>query len=211
MSGARIVHVTRVLAAMLALGAMVASCGIGNDDTPRNIPEIDQMPLGVSDDSGAGATTGTARVYLLAPEVVGQTTSLEAVARDVDETPSAVLEALLAGPNAGELDLQYRTALPVDLRVLSTSSRGGVLVIDLSRELLQLSGQVLIAAVAQLVFTGSEVPGVGSVKILVEGADQQWPAGNGEVQSAPLTVYDYPGLVPSAQPAYPAIPSPSQP
>lgn len=211
MGGVRIVRATRVLSAMLALGVMLSACGIGNDDTPRNIPEIDQMPLGVGGDSGAGAATGTARVYLLAPEVVGQTTSLEAVARDVDETPSAVLEALLAGPNAGELDLQYRTALPVDLRVLSTTSRGGVLVIDLSRELLQLSGQVLVAAVAQLVFTGSEVPGVRSVKILVEGADQQWPAGNGEVQSAPLTVYDYPGLVPSAQPAYPAIPSPPQP
>ena len=31
------------------------------------------------------------------------------------------------------------------------------------------------------------------------------------LQSEPLTVYDYPGLVVSAQPAYPAIPTPSQP
>jgi hypothetical protein len=49
------------------------------------------------------------------------------------------------------------------------------------------------------------------VKILVDGADQQWPAGDGALQSEPLTVYDYPGLVVSAQPAYPAIPTPSQP
>lgn len=200
-----------VIASIVVASSVVTACGIGNDDTPRDIPEVDQLPLGVGGDSNAGATTGTARVYLLAPEVDGQTSTLEAVARDVDETPSQVLAALLAGPNAGELDLQYRTALPVDLRVLSATSRGGVLVIDVSRELLQLSGEVLVSAVAQLVFTGSEVPGVQSVKILVEGADQQWPAGNGEVQSTPLTVYDYPGLVPSAQPAYPAIPSPSQP
>ena len=68
-----------------------------------------------------------------------------------------------------------------------------------------------MAAVAQIVFTASEVDGVESVNILINGADQQWPSGNGELQSAPLTVYDYPGLVQSSQPAYPAIPTPVQP
>jgi spore germination protein GerM len=83
--------------------------------------------------------------------------------------------------------------------------------IDVSQGLLQLSGQVLVAAVAQIVFTGAEIDGVRSVSISVEGAPQRWPVGSGELQSAPLTVYDYPGLVPSAQPAYPAIPTPTQP
>jgi hypothetical protein len=59
------------------------------------------------------------------------------------------------------------------------------------------------------VFTSSEIEGVRSVKIVVDGADQQWPAGNGALQSSPLTVYDFPGLVPSAQPDYPATPTPT--
>ena len=130
----------------------------------------------------------------------------------VSERPAIdLLTALFAGPNVVELDSQFRTALPAGVQLLSTTRRGGVLRVDVSKEMGQLSGEVLVAAVAQIVFTASEVDGVESVNILINGADQQWPSGNGELQSAPLTVYDYPGLVQSSQPAYPAIPTPVQP
>ena len=154
---------------------------------------------------------GSARVYLLSPELPGQAQSLEAVARDVNETPTALLGALFAGPNAAESTRQVGTALPTGTVLLGTRMQGSVLRVDVSEDLLQLSGEVLVAAVAQIVFTAAELEGVRSVKLLVKGTDQQWPAGNGELETTPLTIYDYPGLVPSAQPAYPAIPSPNQP
>ena len=198
--------------ALFAGGLLVlAACGISNDADPRDIAPRDQLPLGLGNDSNAGAATGTAKVYLLGPEAAGQVATLQPVARDVLESPTELLNALLAGPNVGELEHQLHTALPSGLQLLSTNLRGGLLVIDVTKDLQQLSGQVLISAIAQIVFTCSEVTGTRSVKILVEGADQQWPRGNGEVQSDPLTVYDYPGLVQSAQPAYPAIPTPIQP
>ena len=107
--------------------------------------------------------------------------------------------------------IQFRTAVPADTELLDVRLRGGVLLIDVSKGLLELSGEVLVAAVAQIVFTGAEVESVRSVSISVDGQPQLWPAGNGDLQSDPLTIYDYPGLVPSAQPEYPAIPTPSQP
>jgi hypothetical protein len=55
------------------------------------------------------------------------------------------------------------------------------------------------------------LPGVSSVAITVDGSPQQWPAGSGELQSEPLTRYDFPGLVQSSQPAFPPVPSPTQP
>lgn len=200
----------RQLVALVSAGLLFAACGISTDANPRNIPAVDQEQLGVAADRSAGAATGTARVYLLAPEAAGQSQVLQAVARDVDESATDLLTALFAGPNADELEGQFRTALPAGIQLLSTRRRGAVLRVDISKDLLQLSGQVLMAAVAQIVFTASELDGVQSVKILIEGADQQWPAGNGELQSDPLTTYDFPGLVQSAQPAYPAIPSPTQ-
>ncbi|MDO8391840.1 MAG: GerMN domain-containing protein [Actinomycetota bacterium] len=201
----------RMITAVLAMFGLLGACGISSDSEPRDIAPADQLPLGIGTDTGAGAATGTAKVYLLGPEVLGQATTLQAVARDVNETPTQLLTALFAGPNSGELDQQLRTALPTGLSLLSTQVRAGVLVIDVSKDLQQLSGQALISAVAQIVFTCAELSIARPVKILVEGADQQWPRGNGEVQSEPLTVYDYPGLVQSAQPRYPAIPTPSQP
>ena len=82
---------------------------------------------------------------------------------------------------------------------------------SVSPEVLQLSGDDVVDALAQMVFTASEAQGVRAVRVLVDGNPRQWPTGNGELRDAPLTVYDFPGKVASAQPAYPAIPTPTTP
>ena len=192
----------------MLLVLFATGCGISADDGPRDIPAADQVELGVGGDGNAGAAIGTARVYFLSPEVVGQAALLASVARDVAETPTELLLALLAGPNQTEQSNQFRTAIPVGTELIDARRQGFVLRVDLSDNVLELSGQVLIAAIAQIVFTASEIDGVRGVTILVAGADQQWPVGSGELRSRPLTVYDYPGLVPSSQPDYPAFPSP---
>ena len=199
----------RFLLLLLAISA--TGCGIASDDGPRDIPAADQVELGLGGDSNAGAAIGTARVYFLSPEVVGQAALLESVARDVAETPTAMLQALLAGLNQTEQANQFRTALPVGTELLDARRQGFVLRVDLSDAVLELSGEVLITALAQIVFTASEIQGVRGVRIMVAGADQQWPVGSGELTSTPLTIYDYPGLVPSSQPDYPAFPSPTAP
>ena len=84
----------------------------------------------------------------------------------------------------------------------------GTLVVDVSDQLLDLSANSLIDAVAQIVFTASKVDGVQRIDLVVDGKSRQWPAGDGELQADPLTVYDYPGFIESTQPDFPAIPSP---
>ena len=78
---------------------------------------------------------------------------------------------------------------------------------DMSGEILELAGSTLRDAVAQIVFTASELDGVRTVRILVDGQQHDWPDGTGRLQSRPLSVYDYPGLAESAQPPYPPVPS----
>lgn len=201
----------RATATAVAAITLVGGCSISPDSAPRDIPVLQQDELLAPSDREAGAATGTARIFLLSPDSGGQSTSIVAVPRDVAETPIALLEALTAGPNDDELDGKYRTAIPTDVVVRSAQLRGGTLVVDMSAGLLQLAGDGLIDAIAQVVFTASELSGVRSVKLLIEGADQQWPTGTGVFQATPLTVYDYPGLLASAQPDYPAIPSPTAP
>ena len=198
----------RRAAAVVLASALLVACGIDADTEPRDIPPDRQVELAVDTERDAGEATGTARVYLIAPGGVGSSDVLGSVARDVDETPADLLGALLQGPNESEFEAEYRTAIPENTTLRTAVLRGGTLRVDLSDELLQLSGETLVDAIAQIVFTSSEIDGVRSVKIVVEGADQQWPAGNGQLQSSPLTVYDFPGFVPSAQPAYPATPAP---
>lgn len=203
----RVVTASSVALAGLLLGA----CGIASDESPRDVPPADQLQLGVNIDRGAGDTRGSSRIYLLAPTTSGQSPQLQPVARDVEESPAALLDALFSGPNATELADQYRSALPDGTTLRSAQLLRGVLVVDVSPEVLQLSGDDVVDALAQMVFTASEAQGVRAVRVLVDGNPRQWPTGNGELRDAPLTVYDFPGKVASAQPAYPAIPTPTTP
>ena len=157
---------------------------------------------------GAEAT-GQSRIYLVADEGSEGERELRTVLRDVEpaEDPEAVLRTLIAGPNQGEVDAGMSSPLPPSSTLHSARLVASTLNVDLSGEILELPGSALRDAVAQIVFTGSQLDGVRAVRIRVDGRTRDWPDGSGELQTGPLTVYDYPGLAESAQPPYPPIPS----
>ncbi|MDP9465451.1 MAG: GerMN domain-containing protein, partial [Actinomycetota bacterium] len=101
-----------------------------------------------------------------------------------------------------------RSAIPPGTRLLDVTQDGGQLIVNVSSELQQLTGEALINGVAQIVLTASGITGVSAVSIAIDAVPQQWPAASGELQSEPLTRYDFPGLVLSSQPAFPSVPSP---
>ncbi|HEY4608135.1 MAG TPA: GerMN domain-containing protein [Ilumatobacteraceae bacterium] len=199
------------LASLAVLAVVVSSCGINAEGIPREIPTRDRGDLGTNADKNAGAATGSGRIYLLSPEVSGQPRTLRPVARDVGNTPDDALRALFKGPNTEELQALLRSAIPNGTGLISVRQNGPVLVVDVSKELQQLSGEALVDGIAQIVLTASEITGVSKISITVDGIPQQWPASNGELKSRPLTRYDFPGLVVSSQPQFPSVPSPPQP
>ncbi len=185
------------------------SCSIAPEGTPREIPVRERRDLRTNFDQTAGAATGSGRIYLLSPEIIGQPRTLQSVARDVGDTPIAAMRALFDGPNTDELQALLRSAIPPGTRLLDVNQDGGKLVVNVTSELQQLTGEALIDGVAQIVLTASEITGVSAVSIVIDGVPQQWPAASGELQSEPLTRYDFPWLVVSSQPAFPTVPSPA--
>jgi hypothetical protein len=194
-----------------ALLLTITSCSIDAEAQPRDIAPDDRGDLSANFDQIAGAAIGSGRIYLLSPEVIGQSRTLQSVARDVGDTPVAAMEALFEGPNTEELAALLRSAIPPGTRLIDLNQDGGVLLVDVSTELQQLTGEALIDGVAQIVLTASEITGVSAVSISIDGVAQQWPSVRGELQSEPLTRYDFPGLVVSSQPAFPSVPSPETP
>ncbi len=194
--------------ALLAAVFVLGSCAVAADNTPRDI-DPDAIELITQDPSNAGqAAGGTGRIFLLAPDVPGEPVHLQSVTRDIDDDVQAVLTSLLAGPNTTEFVAGYRSGLPPDMKVISITRRSrGVVQLNVDDAITTLRGDELILALAQTVYTLNDVNGVNSVMLTVDGAEAVWPAGSGELQSDPLTIYDYPGLEPSTQPAYPAVPS----
>ena len=194
----------------LVVVACVA-CSIEAEGTPRDIAVRDRRDLSANFDQAAGAAIGSGRIYLLSPEVIGQPRTLQSVARDVGDAPSDAIRALFEGPNTTELQALLRSAIPPGTRLLDVDQDGGQLTVNVSSELQQLTGEALIDGLAQIVLTASDITGVSAVSIAIDGVPQQWPAASGELQSRPLTRYDFPGLVVSSQPAFPSVPSPPAP
>jgi spore germination protein GerM len=196
----------RRLVLLITALAMVTGCSIQPDAAPNDLPADRSEVFG--DVAIGDIAAGTNRIYLLAPNDPEAPQRLRSVQRDVPTAPAAVLASLFAGPNAAERNAQLDTAIPADAELLAARPIGQLLTVDVNDVFDELTPGGLRLAVAQIVSTATDIAGVRSVQLRINGEPRVWPLGNGELTDRPLTKYDYPGLVESTQPAFPAIPSP---
>jgi spore germination protein GerM len=180
---------------------LVASCGLRPDSKPHDVPEDNQVDL--SGPSVGTDASGAERIYLVEP---GEDHLLRSVQRQASSAFD-LMDALLRGPSQTELDEGYSSAIPSTVRLLGARERPPFLYVDVTDELTDLSGQGLLQALAQIVYTGSEVGGVDLVQITVNGEVIAWPKADLESSTEPLSIYDYPSSARTAQPAYPSLPA----
>lgn len=196
----------RLTMLVIVVVAMLSGCSIQPEAAPRDLPADRADVFG--DPATGDIAAGANRIYLLAPTDPEAPQRLRSVQRDVRTGPFSVLSSLFAGPNAPERDIQLDTAIPSDIELNSVRAVGTVLTVDVTDVFNELTSDGLRLAVAQIVTTATDLDGVDSVQLRVDGEPRVWPLGDGELTGRPLTKYDYPGVVESTQPAFPAIPSP---
>jgi spore germination protein GerM len=181
------------LAAALLL--LAAACGVSTDSKPRPIAGGD-VPFGLLERPTTTTTLPPAPSELRSVTVylLDGGGTLHAVGRSVAPpvTTVAVLDALLSPLTAEDVAAGLTTALApgTELRGVDGPA-GGLLVVDLSSSLLHLDGRHQIQALAQLVFTASELPRVNQVRVEFDGLRHEVPRGDGELVSIPLTRGDY--------------------
>jgi len=195
----------RGLAGLVLAAASLTACGIPNEATPRVIRPDDRLAF----DTGPAPQPGNERspkVYFLG--TINGSDRLQSTSRDVAANPTAVMNELLKGVTADERARRLRSVVPSGTRLLGVSQQGRLLVVDLSKEFFQATGEAQIEAVAQIVLTARALDGVDRVQILVDGAPREWPRGDGTLTSEPLTEFAFPEVAPSSQPDQPPPPSP---
>lgn len=191
-----------VLACMLAL---LGACAIEPDAAPRDVPEAQRGQFNVLPTGGAAA--GSSRIFLVTAATEDAPQRLRSVLRNEPDDPLSILESLLAGPNRGEQEDQLSTFLPDDLEILDVQPRGRILTIDVNDAFGELSNEALRFAVAQIVWTASDIENVQRIRLRIDGQNQSWPVGDGENTDRLLSIYDFPGFVETSQPALPALPA----
>ena len=194
----------------LVVGSIVvlsSSCGLGTDGTPRLIADEDQRPL--VEVTTELVSSGTGRIYLERTDETGRPL-LVAVARQISNDPGNVIEALLSGPTDEEQSSGIGSAIPLGTTLLDARYTATDMIrVDVSADILDSTGDDLVSALAQIVFSLGEVSGVERIDITVDGRAQDWPRGDGSLTADPLTAYDYPGRAASSQPAFPGFVLPS--
>ncbi len=194
----------------LVIGSIVvlsSSCGLGTDGTPRLIADEDQRPL--VEVTTELVSSGTGRIYLERTDETGRPL-LVAVARQISNDPGNVIEALLSGPTDEEQSSGIGSAIPLGTTLLDARYTATDMIrVDVSADILDSTGDDLVSALAQIVFSLGEVSGVERIDITVDGRAQDWPRGDGSLTADPLTAYDYPGRAASSQPAFPGYVLPS--
>ena len=188
----------RALAALLiAVMAVLVACGVPADETqPREIATDDvQFDLLAPSSTSTSTTVGpggeqSVEVFLLRNE------QLAPVPRSVPAGSDArdVIRILLGGTQGNETTRGYGTAIPDGTDLLGTSLDAGTLTLDLSEELNAVQGERQMIAIAQMVFTATELAGIDGVRFQIEGEPVEVPKGDGTSTSAPVRQSDYPDL-----------------
>jgi hypothetical protein len=182
-----------VVAVLLALGG----CGVPTGGPPTAVPAsevpyglLSQSPQPPAPDSAAPGS-GEPAVYLLqgTDRVVARARQLPD--QPVEEQLQLLLDDLAAGPAGEEAGEGLTTALAPDVGLVLASLTGGTATVDAIGAADVPIGRETRPAVAQVVLTATSLPGVSSVRLLVDGAPVDAPLPSGRLTDAPLTAADY--------------------
>jgi hypothetical protein len=193
------------LAAVVAT-AVLAACGVAADGAPRQIA-TEAMPAQI----GGGETTTTTtlppatgyeeKVWVVQGETTPRLHPI--TVRVAPGDPALVARELLTELIRQRGDAlstepvpNLRNRIPLETEVLNTTLLDdGVLLIDFNNKLADgIEGEGLVQAMAQIVFTATEVAGVNSVRIRIGDIDQavQLEKGVNRPVLQPVFRIDYP-------------------
>jgi hypothetical protein len=173
----------------VAVALALSACGVGAQGGPE--------PVGVPTSS---VTSPDAAVSTGSPRVAVYLVRGSRLARAERPTPrpavDAALDALVAGPSRAEVVGGLRTALsPQLLRSDASAPAEPVVTVTVAREFTEVSGGNQLLAVAQVVWTLTELPGVQGVRITTDGRPVEVPTDRG-LTSAPVGREDFASVAP---------------
>lgn len=195
----------RRLLALVALFALLGGCGLSEDGEPHAIaPE--NLPPGLLDPNPVSSTTlpesaGTTTVVIYFLVRDGDDERLAKVEREVVNAtePGDRIGALFSQPTPTEAEEGLTTSIPADTVLVDVpilDDEANELVVNLSNELFSIKGVELARAFAQIVYTVTEINGVGQVRFLVDGEEIRAPDAEGVEKEGAVTRADYAALAP---------------
>jgi spore germination protein GerM len=192
--------VKRLLPGLVAVLVVLVACGVPGDHSPHTI-EAKDVPYQLLAPTAENTTTtqpsaftATSRVTIYLADAKGK---LEGVRRLITApaTPAKAVVSLLNGPSKEEAD-RLHSAITTDTKLLGIDGPvDGLVTLDLSHHLLDITGRQQILALAQLVYTVTSLQSVDRVLFQIDGTNVEVPSGNGKLTASPLGNLSYRDLI----------------
>ena len=182
-----------LVVATLALG--LAACGIPTASTPSPIAKSD-VPYRLLDPATTTTTAPGAPPAVGVPELiflVAPSGHLVAATREVAVPASLtqVVGALLAGPTATEATEGIQSFLNRTGVQVTLSTTGGVATVNFTSDPILVVGPDQTLAIAQVVYSVTQQPGVTGVTFEIAGKAIEVPTAAGAQVSGPVARADY--------------------
>lgn len=144
------------------------------------------------------------------PNAEPGTVSAAAAPGSPEQRAAVVLEALVAGPTSMDTEAGATTAIPEGTRLLgfeiTNDGKASIATVDLSREFESGGGSLSMQLrVAQVVYTATQVEGVNSIRIAIEGRTADTLGGEGLMIDSPMDRSDFGDVAPPIVLEYPTI------
>lgn len=195
----------RALAATSAVamcGLLLAACGIPTQPSASAIPASQlhaRRPVTPPTESPCAKGCTSINVYFVSSK--GRLVPVGRIAPPHDKV-GAVVGAMLAGPTPAERATGFSTALPTDIRLLSTTEtlKRRTITLNFSVDFATLSGPQEVLGVAQVVYTVSSItPGVGVI-FEIASVPVQVPLETGRLVNGAVHVPQYESLLTTTVP-----------
>jgi spore germination protein GerM len=181
-----------VLVLCLSMAGALAGCGLPSDSAPRALPagEVPAELLAIDPITSTSTvpvgTSTRVRIYLVGGG--GASDRLVPVERSVQSPPTVerVLSALISGPDRVEAGRGLRSAILPGTIVNSVLVESNIAIVDLVKSPIAANTTDIILAIAQMVYSATELQGVGGVRFTLDGERAKVPTGSGIQSEAPV-------------------------
>ena len=194
MTGAR----TRALVVLVVAALVAGGCALPSDDSP-DLLAVDNVPTQLLEPAPSSTTSTTLPLRTLPVNLFffDADDLLRAEQRQIrtPTTPSDVLRELFEGTT----EEGKSSAIPPDVEVVGTSldEATGILTVALNDAVFDIESTELVRAIAQIVYTATQLATVRSVRFEIDGAIQPVPVDEGGSQTRPVTKDDFPSFDPN--------------
>ncbi len=183
------------LLAAMASAAVLSACGIPTSAAPTAIAKAD-VPFHLLNPVTPSTVASTVPQAVAVPEtiyLVAPSQTVYAVSRDVQipATLSEILGALLEGPTNLESRFGLQSFLTGAKTGVTATVVGGIATVDFTSDPVQVVGPDQTLAIAQVVYTATQQPGITGVLFQIAGQPIEVPTASGVQDPGPVNRTSY--------------------